>query len=358
MPLGGFSCMHVDTTLTVHAVQPLLQQLFPKAAGVPRIAPLAADASTRRYFRIHWDAPTAGCPASCVMVVCERWQPQDTPDFLAVGRHLRAQGVRVPEVYGVAPLQGLMCLEDYGDRTLAGQWQESTPAEQLAWGQRAIDELVKMHTSGTQDGDPACPAFKLAFDVPKLLSELQFFRQHAIEGLWQQTLTPTARDDLDAAFEILCSILASAPRYFCHRDYHGWNIMAHDNAVGVLDFQDARMGPQPYDLASLLTDRGTPDLLGSALMTALIEYYIQRIQAETDRRLDRNAFDQLFDYVAVQRCLKATGTFAVMAVARQRPQYLPYIPPTLAYLRPLLRRYNLLQPLAGLLHRYVPLWQG
>jgi N-acetylmuramate 1-kinase len=151
--------------------------------------------------------------------------------------------------------------------------------------------------------------------------------------------------------------LASAPRYFCHRDYHGWNIMTCNGAVGILDFQDARLGPQPYDLASLLTDRGTPDLLGSALMTGLVRYYTQRMEAETGRRIDRDVFDQLFDYVAIQRCLKATGTFAAMAVVRQRPQYLPYIPPTLAYLQPLLRRHHVLQPLARLLRRYVPLWQ-
>jgi aminoglycoside/choline kinase family phosphotransferase len=292
------------------------------------------------------------------MMVCDPWQPEDTPDFLAVGQHLRVHGVRVPEVYGVSPHQGLMCLEDYGDCPLAAQWQMSTPAEQLVWGQRAINELVKMHTGGTQHSDPACPAFKLAFDVPKLLSELQFFREHAIEGLWQQTLTSTARADLDAAFETLCALLASAPRYFCHRDYHGWNIMAYNGMVGVLDFQDARLGPQPYDLASLLTDRGTPDLLGSALMTALMDYYIQCMEAETGRRTERDAFTQLFDYVAIQRCLKATGTFAAMAVVRQRLQYLPYIPPTLTYLQPLLQRYRVLQPLAGLLQRYVPLWQA
>src|SRR5262247_2474496 len=286
--------MHTDTILTMDAVQTFLQQLFPKAAQVPRIALLAADASTRRYFRIYWDAPTAGCPASCVMMVCAPWQPQDIPDFLAVGQHLRAHGVRVPEVYGVSPHQGLMCLEDYGDCTLAAQWQMSTSAERLAWGQRAIDELVKMHTSGTQHYDPACPAFKLAFDVPKLLSELQFFREHAIEGLWQYTLTSMACDDLDAAFETLCALLASAPRYFCHRDYHGWNIMACDGAVGVLDFQDARMGPQPYDLASLFTDRGTPEILGYTVLQALRDYYIQRIQDATGRRIDREAFDRLY----------------------------------------------------------------
>jgi len=290
-------------------------------------------------------------------MVCDPWSLQETPDFLAVGQHLRRHGVRVPEVYGVAPREGLMCLEDYGDCPLARQWQESPAAARLTWGQRAIDELVKMHTSGTQHHDPACPAFQLAFDVPKLLSELQFFRDYAIVQLWHHTLTPTASADLDTAFTALCTILAAAPRYFCHRDYHGWNIMARDGAVGVLDFQDARLGPQPYDLASLLTDRGTPDLLGRALLPALTEYYIQRMQAETGQRTDRETFGQLFDYVAVQRCLKAIGTFAAMAVVRQRRQYLPYIPPTLAYLQPLLQRHGALQPLAVLLRRYVPLWR-
>jgi aminoglycoside/choline kinase family phosphotransferase len=217
-----------------------------------------------------------------------------------------------------------------------------------------MDELVKMHTSGTQHADPTCPAFGLAFDVPKLLSELQYFRQHAIEGLWQQPLTQAARDDLDAAFERLCTILAAAPRYFCHRDYHGWNLMAHAGTVGVLDFQDARMGPQPYDLASLLTDRGTSDMLGQEVTTALIDYYVQRMQAETGQSSDRVAFFELYDYVAVQRCLKALGTFAAMAVVRQRTQYLPYIPPTLAYVQPLLQRYAVLQPLATLLQHYIP----
>jgi aminoglycoside/choline kinase family phosphotransferase len=92
-------------------------------------------------------------------------------------------------------------------------------------------------------------------------------------------------------------------------------------------------------------------------MTTLVDYYVQCIEAETGQRINRDAFNQLFDYVAIQRCLKATGTFAAMAVVRQRPQYLPYIPPTLTYVQPLLRRYYVLQPLARLLQRYVPLWQ-
>jgi aminoglycoside/choline kinase family phosphotransferase len=346
--------MFYKPAVTAQVVHLWLQELFPEAPGAPVLTPLAADASTRRYFRLHWAVPVVHLPTSCVIMVCDPWPATETPDFLAVGQHLRASGVRVPQVYGVCASQGLMCLEDYGDCTLVAHWQQTSVPERLRWGQRAIEELVKMHTVGTQQRDPACPAFHLAFDVPKLLSELQFFRQHAIEGLWQQRLTDAEQSALDEAFAALCRVLAVQPRYFCHRDYHGWNIMVHDAAVGVLDFQDARLGPQPYDLVSLLVDRGTPAILGDEVSKALRAYYLQRLEAEEGRRIDRDHFAELFEYVAVQRCLKAVGTFAYMSVVHQRQQYLPYIPPTLAYIEPLLKRHDPLRPLAKLLYRYVP----
>ncbi len=335
-------------------VQTWLQELFPHARGRVRLMPLAADASTRRYLRAAWDMGPPESPASVVIMVCDPWEEHQTPAFLAVARHLRASNVHVPQIYGVLPSAGLVCLEDYGDWTLAAYWQQATQAERLLWGTRAIDELVKMHTVGTVHLDASCPAFHLAFDVPKLLSELQFFCQHAIEGLWQHRLVPAEREAFTMAATALCTVLASQPRYFCHRDYHGWNIMVHGDAVGILDFQDARLGPQPYDLVSLLTDRGTPGILGAAVLRTLQRYYVQRVEAEQGSRIDRESFQELYELAAVQRGLKAIGTFAYLATVRYRRQYLEYIPPTLAYLRPLLRRYALLKPLTAWLERYIP----
>jgi aminoglycoside/choline kinase family phosphotransferase len=82
------------------------------------------------------------------------------------------------------------------------------------------------------------------------------------------------------------------------------------------------------------------------------------MEADEGRRLDRQTFAELSAYVAVQRCLKAIGTFAYMHVGRGRSQYLPYIPPTLTYIKPLVSRYELLKELTALLRRYVPLWQA
>ena len=344
-----------NSILKLERLQPFLPVLFPGASENPDFTPLTADASTRRYYRLRWAAPATGYPASCVVMHCDPWPAGDSTDFLTVGRHLQACGVRVPEVYGVQPEAGLICLEDYGDLSLAAQWQGGDSERRLSWGRQAVDELVRMHTTVTQTIDPSCPAFHLAFDEAKLTSELQFFRTHAVEGLWEQSLGPNDCQAWESAFQALCTPLAGARRYFCHRDYHGWNIMVQNGSIGILDFQDARMGPQPYDLASLLTDRGTADVLTSDGTAALISYYLDRWQAESGQQVDSEEFAWLFDLAAVQRCLKAIGTFASMHVTHNRPQYLPYIPPTLAYLRLLMHRHELLQPLTDLLLRFTPL---
>ncbi|GIX47584.1 MAG: aminoglycoside phosphotransferase [Candidatus Tectimicrobiota bacterium] len=340
--------------LPLPRVQAWLEQLFPHAPGPPHLTPLAADASSKRFWRARWSRPQAGLPASCVVMRLEPWEASQPPSFLSVGDHLRASGVRVPQVYGACPPAGLLCLEDFGDRTLAQQWRVASASGRREWGQRAIDELVKLHTAATRRDDPACPALHLAFDVAKFLEELHFFRQHALEGLWQRWLSPAEREAFTAACLPLCTVLAAQPRYFCHRDYHGWNLMATRHGIGVLDFQDARLGPQPYDLMSLLTDRGTPALLGDALLQALVAYYLRRMEAEEGRRIERAAFAELCDLVAVQRGLKAIGTFAYQATARARRHYLAYIPPTLAYVWPRLQRHGLLRPLAAVLRRYLP----
>ncbi len=343
-----------QATLAVEQVQPWLATLFPDVETGLDVVPLAADASTRRYFRAQWRSQKAGQTVSRVIMVCDPWPLTETPDFIAVARHLVASGVRVPTIDGVVPAAGWMCLEDFGDRSLADAWRVADNPERLVWGQRALDALVRMHTTATQQLDATCPAFHLAFDVPKLLSELQHFRRHAVEGLWQHDLSEDECEAFDTACLPLCTYLEAQPRYFCHRDYHGWNIMAEDKTIGILDFQDARMGPQPYDVVSLLVDRRTPSLLGPDVSSALTQYYLDRFEAEAGQRVDRAAFDELFELIAVQRCIKAIGTFAAMHVAYGRSQYLPYLEPTLTHVRPLLQRHAILAPLQAWLNRYTP----
>jgi aminoglycoside/choline kinase family phosphotransferase len=95
--------------------------------------------------------------------------------------------------------------------------------------------------------------------------------------------------------------------------------------------------------------------LGPDVSRALVQYYLDRFAAASGQRVDRAAFDDLFELVAVQRGLKAIGTFAAMHMAYGRSQYLTYIEPTLTYVRPLLQRHAMLSALAACLYRYTPL---
>ena len=140
-------------------------RLFP-GADTPTVIPLAADASTRRYFRAQWHAAGNRSLDSCIIMDCEPWKVDETPDFISVAEYLLGCGARA-ELYGIAPDQGgwpskilVMCL-----------WPSSgkrRQTERMRWGQEAMRALVTMHTVGTERLQPDCPAYHLAFDVPKL----------------------------------------------------------------------------------------------------------------------------------------------------------------------------------------------
>ena len=113
----------------------------------------------------------------------------------------------------------------------------------------------------------------------------------------------------------------------CHRDYHSRNLMVQDRQLYIIDFQDARMGPDTYDLASLLRDSYVD--LADQTVDELIAYFL----ALTGQSEGEREFRDRFNLMALQRNLKALGTFGYQTTARRNPVYIQYIPRTLA-LRP------------------------
>ena len=121
--------------------------------------------------------------------------------------------------------------------------------------------------------------------------------------------------------------LAGEPRVLCHRDYHSRNLMYHQDRLYIIDFQDARMGPDTYDLVSLLRDSYVD--LPEQTVSELIAYFLA-LKGVTGRE---QAFRERFDLMALQRNLKALGTFGYQTTARRNPVYIQYIPRTLRYVR-------------------------
>jgi N-acetylmuramate 1-kinase len=121
----------------------------------------------------------------------------------------------------------------------------------------------------------------------------------------------------------------------CHRDYHSRNLMLHAGRLFIIDFQDARMGPDTYDLVSLLRDSYVD--LPDRDVDELIAYFLALKGPGV--RHGAHTFRARFDLMAVQRNLKALGTFGYQTMARGNPVYIQYMPRTLAYVRTNLAKY-------------------
>src|SRR4029077_18699759 len=136
----------------------------------------------------------------------------------------------------------------------------------------------------------------------KLTWELDFFVEHFVEGYRGAALSAPQRAAIAEEWSAIVQELASAPRSLCHRDYHSRNLMLHAGSLYIIDFQDARLGPDTYDLASLLRDSYV-DIADWELDDLLGHFVTLKGNA------DRQEFRRRFDLMALQRNLKALGTF-------------------------------------------------
>jgi N-acetylmuramate 1-kinase len=166
-----------------------------------------------------------------------------------------------------------------------------------------------------------------ALDRERFLFELGHFDRHFVRGLRGLTPTPSETHLLEAFYEDLASACDRLPRVYCHRDYQSRNLMIRPGRtprLGLVDFQDARMGPYTYDAASLLRDSSLD------LPPDLVERMLERLAAGAWRRLAIGAeeFRRDFDLMALERNIKDLGTFGYMATVRGRRDYLDYVPRT------------------------------
>jgi aminoglycoside/choline kinase family phosphotransferase len=295
-----------------------------------KVVPLSGDASDRRYFRVLLrDAP------SQVLAVHPGPIQFDTLPFVNVCRLLSAMPVPVPRILGCVDALGIMALEDLGDVTLQAHVGAASTAEHEALYRQAVTFINTIQRRGRELASPDYVPYGIAFDVEKLTWELQFFTKHFLEAYRGAALTDAARAALAREYASIVNELASEPAVLCHRDYHSRNLMLHQGSLHIIDFQDARMGPDTYDLASLLRDSYVD--FSDQQVNALIAFFLaQRGGSEAE---DRD-FHRRFDLMALQRNLKALGTFGFQATARANTVYIQYIPRTLNYARANLARHD------------------
>jgi hypothetical protein len=278
-------------------------------------------------------------------------QGNDLP-FLAVSRHLEKSGVRVPRAYDVDPARGFVLLEDLGDTTLLRQLQEvSSPDTERHAYEQVIDALVRLHVhAGPSRATEPLAGFKLRFDTEKLTWETNHTIEHFYELHLKRQIRAEHRQLMTEGFQEICSRLAAEPTVFTHRDFHSRNVMHKGAEYVMIDFQDARMGPAQYDLASLLKDSYYQ--LEEAQIQRLLDYYIARFEAVSGSRVQREHFIELFDLMAVQRNFKAIGSFASFLNRRGDATYLKYIGNTFENIRRTLLKYPRYSQLREVLFHY------
>ncbi|HET8691391.1 MAG TPA: phosphotransferase [Steroidobacteraceae bacterium] len=299
-----------------------LQALERWIAGLPgppveRIAPASADASFRRYFRVH----RAGATQVAMDAPPER---ESLDAWLRVVRILAATGVHVPEVVAVDTEQGFVLMADLGrQHYLEAIGQGADPEPLYA---DAVDALVRM-----QSGDPAEAAELPEYDRELLMRELELFPEWFLGRHLSLSPGPPERAMIASAFDFLCDEALAQPVVLVHRDYHSRNLLVRrDGNPGIVDFQDAVRGAITYDLVSLLKDCYVvwPK---KRLLAWLDRYREKAAAAGLDAGRDRGQFLRWFDRMGLQRHLKVLGIFARLWHRDGKPGYLGDLPRVLDY---------------------------
>lgn len=266
---------------------------------------LAGDASVRAYFRI-----TAADGRTYMLA----WYPEEVraqlERFLGAYEAIAAHG-RVPEVLyscDVAVLQ-----HDVGDRTLFAVLHEDRE-EGIRLYRAAIDLLAAFQKAPDR-------GLNAPFTAEFFYAELEMAREFYVEQLMRGDVEPIL-----PMLKKLCENVARHPYVLCHRDFHGQNLHVVKDTLYLIDYQDLRQGPDTYDLASLLRDRGVARILGDETELELLGHYAKLTGAGGDVR--RRYFETL-----LQRSIKILGTFSKQPIVRGRMHYLEFIPATLESIR-------------------------
>ena len=291
------------------------------------IDPLAGDASTRRFYRVT-------LPGGSRRVLMDYGAPfEGESDDVRLARVFSAAGLPVAGILDTSPQAGCLLLEDLGDRTLESALVMGGAAGPVV--PPLLQNAVELAASIADRGTPALRRSERsdgpALDEERFRFEMDFFLEnHAVALLGRPAPSPQLR----RALHDLARDAAESPRkVLCHRDFHSRNLMVLDDGnLAMVDIQDARWGPDSYDLASLLRDAYVE--VEESWIEPLIDHYLGALGESAEP----GAFRSRLRRVEAQRMIKALGTFGYQAARRGSDRYVEAAERTVRRLRELLPR--------------------
>lgn len=303
----------------------LLQHWLETGLGLTayQIAPASADASFRRYFRVSWDGQSR-------VVMDAPPDKEDTGPFVGIAGQLHKLGLNVPVVVDQDTENGFLLLTDLGSKDYLSALNEHTVAPLYS---AALGALIKLQSCSVPADYPFPP-----YDRTLLLNEMGLFRDWYLGRHLGMMISTDCQTMLGGLFDALADSALAQPQAVVHRDYHSRNLMVCEPNPGILDFQDAVIGPITYDLVSLLRDCYIT-WPRKQIERWVVQYYEKLLAKEMIRDIGVEQFLAWFDLMGMQRHLKATGIFARLNYRDGKQGYLKDIPRTMGYVKEVASRY-------------------
>ena len=296
------------------------------------LTPASEDASFRRYFRatledgrsfVAMDAPP---------------EKEDCRPFVRIARLLADAGVHAPAVRAQDLAAGFLLLSDLGTRTYLAELTAATAGALMS---DAIDALIRWQLASRPGELPP-------YDEALLRREMTLFPEWFVARHRRKTLSASQAETLEKVFALLVQSALAQPTVYVHRDYMPRNLMVSEPNPGVLDFQDAVMGPITYDVVSLMRDAFI-SWQEEQVLDWSVRYWEKAKRAKLPVDPDFGEFWRAFEWMGLQRHLKVLGIFARINYRDGKPKYLADTPRFLAYARAVAQRYRELAPLNPLL---------
>ena len=300
------------------------------------LTPASEDASFRRYFRAALD------DGRSFVAMDAPPDKEDCRPFVRIARLLHDAGLHAPEVHAQDLTAGFLLLSDLGTRTYLNELMgdlSAAPASGLMAD--ATDALIRWQL--------ATRAGKLPpYDKALLRREMNLFPEWYVARHRRKTLTGEQAEALEGVFAALVQSALAQPAVYVHRDYMPRNLMVSDPNPGVLDFQDAVIGPITYDVVSLWRDAFL-SWAEDRVLDGSVRYWEKAKRAKLPVASDFGEFWRSLEWMGLQRHLKVLGIFARLTYRDGKAKYVQDTPRFIAYARAVARRYRELAPLAKLL---------
>ena len=280
---------------------------------------LSGDASFRKYYRVDKDA------ISYVVMDCPP-DKENLDAFIKISDKLQKAKINVPKLFECNEDDGFLVISDLGDNLYSKKLDKETV---YCLYTDALETIVKMQINTDLSG---LDNFDNLYDEENKLFTDWFLQHHQ-----KIDLDNSLKSDLSNEFDKINSIIIDIPKTFVHRDFHSRNLLVTDtNNPGVIDYQDAVLGPVTYDLVSLLKDCYIT--WDDGLIEDMLESFFTRIKSNSINSI--SDFRYWFDITGLQRHIKAIGIFSRLNYRDSKDGYLKDIPRTYAYVDKVLNKYK------------------